>query len=55
VEGLRSGINLILMDTQLTPSRLKLPPIRVLKHLGERFQRPDARGVFAHEVSIPKA
>ena len=29
--------------------------IRVLKHLGERFPRPEALGVFAHEVSIPKA
>jgi hypothetical protein len=28
--------------------------IRVLKHLGERFQRPEALGVFAHDVSIPK-
>src|SRR5215467_8658156 len=28
--------------------------IRVLKHLGERFPRPEALGVFAHEVSIPK-
>jgi hypothetical protein len=29
--------------------------IRVLKHLGDRFPRPEALGVFAHEVSIPKA
>jgi hypothetical protein len=29
--------------------------IKVLKHLGERFPRPEALGVFAHEVSIPKA
>ena len=29
--------------------------IRVLKHLGERFPRPEALGVFAHDVSIPKA
>jgi len=29
--------------------------IRVLKYLGERFPRPEALGVFAHEVSIPKA
>jgi hypothetical protein len=29
--------------------------IRVLRHLGERFPRPEALGVFAHEVSIPKA
>ena len=28
--------------------------IRVLKHLGERFPPPEALGVFAHEVSIPK-
>ena len=28
--------------------------IRVLKHLGQRFPRPEALGVFAHEVSIPK-
>jgi hypothetical protein len=29
--------------------------VRVLKHLGERFPRPEALGVFAHDVSIPKA
>jgi hypothetical protein len=29
--------------------------IRVLKHLGERFPRPETLGVFAHEVSIPTA
>jgi hypothetical protein len=29
--------------------------IRVLKHLGERFPRPETLSVFAHEVSIPKA
>jgi hypothetical protein len=28
---------------------------RVLKHLGERFPRPESLGVFAHDVSIPKA
>jgi len=27
--------------------------IRVLKHLGERFSRPEDLGVFAHNVSIP--
>jgi hypothetical protein len=27
--------------------------IRVLKHLAERFPRPEAIGVFAHKVSIP--
>jgi len=29
--------------------------IRVLKHLGEKFPRPEALGVFAHDVSIPKS
>lgn len=29
--------------------------IRVLKHLGERFPRPEELGVFAHNVPIPKA
>jgi len=29
--------------------------IRVLKHLRERFRRPEALGVFAQEVSIPTA
>ncbi|HWO30677.1 MAG TPA: hypothetical protein VNO32_17930 [Candidatus Acidoferrum sp.] len=29
--------------------------IRVLKHLSQHFPRPKALGVFAHEVSIPKA
>ena len=29
--------------------------IRVLKHLGEHFPRPESLSVFEHEVSIPKA
>ena len=28
--------------------------IRVLQHLAVRFPRPEALGVFAHEISIPK-
>ena len=29
--------------------------IRVLKHLGKRFPRPEALNVYAHDISIPKA
>jgi hypothetical protein len=29
--------------------------IRVLRHLRQRFPRPEALGVFAHAVSVPKA
>lgn len=29
--------------------------IRILKHLGARFPRPEALGVFAHNISIPRA
>lgn len=29
--------------------------IRTLKHLGEKFPRPEALGVFAHDISIPQA
>jgi hypothetical protein len=29
--------------------------IQILKHLGERFPRPEALGVFAHEISIPRS
>jgi hypothetical protein len=29
--------------------------INVLKHLSEKFPRPEALGVFAHDVSVPKS